>query len=156
MVIGNFLFNQQIDFSRFLKMAFSLFTNKSTFPDSSKWQFPFVQRIDFSGFVKIGSYPFVQQIDLPRFLKMAISLFNQKYTFPDSSKWQFPFCLWTRILGRAYRNMKFITFRILKWYPKTQYLTLGPKFYTKLATAITRRRMHLNQWFRCESAPIFA
>ena len=27
----------------------------------------------------------------------------------------------------------------------TRYMTLGPKFYTKLATAITRRRMHLNQ-----------
>ena len=25
------------------------------------------------------------------------------------------------------------------------YMTLGPKFYTKLASVITRRRMHLNQ-----------
>ena len=38
----------------------------------------------------------------------------------------------------------------------TRYMTLGPKFYTKLVSAITRRRMHLNQWFRCESAPFFA
>ena len=29
--------------------------------------------------------------------------------------------------------------------PATKYMTLGPKFYTKLVSAITRRRMHLNQ-----------
>ena len=36
----------------------------------------------------------------------------------------------------------------------TRYMTLGPKFYTKLVSAITRRRMHLNQWFRGESKKV--
>ena len=44
------------------------------------------------------------------------------------------------------------------WFPQrninipTKYTTLGPKFYTKLVSAITRRRMNENRWFRCESA----
>ena len=38
-----------------------------------------------------------------------------------------------------------------KWYPKTQYLTLGPKFFCWRKMTITRRRKHLNQLFRKKS-----
>ena len=36
--------------------------------------------------------------------------------------------------------------------PTTKYMTLGPKFYTKLVSSITRRRMNENQWFFGESS----
>ena len=39
--------------------------------------------------------------------------------------------------------------------PKAKYMTLGPKFYTKLVSAITRRRMNENQLFFGESSQNF-
>ena len=39
--------------------------------------------------------------------------------------------------------------------PKAKYMTLGPKFYAKLVSAITRRRMNENQRFLGESSQNF-
>ena len=92
-------------------MARSFLYNEWTFPHSSKWQFPFcstsrllqnpkygtflfVQRLDFSAFLKMtisllvhksilqitqnGKTPFARQVDFSTFLKMAISLLFHK------------------------------------------------------------------------------
>ena len=39
--------------------------------------------------------------------------------------------------------------------PKTKYMTLGPKFYTKLVSSITRRRKQVRRSYRCESSRFF-
>ena len=72
--------------------------------------------------------------------------------------WQFPFCLWTRILGRANRNLKFITFRTLlqnipkNWPLRDDFLAqsliydIGTDFFCCSKMAVTRRRSKL--WWR--------
>ena len=85
-------------FFRLIKMVNPLLINKSSFPHSLKWQFPFCSTNRLLLIPQNGKSPFVQQVDFYRFFNMALyGLFNDS-TFPHSSKWWFPFCSTSRLL----------------------------------------------------------
>ena len=57
--------------------------------------------------------------------------------------------LQVRIVMNCCLESEFNTISILYYFSK--YMTLGPKFYTKLVSSITRRRKHLHRIYRCGS-----